>query len=285
MYVIAGVSGHVGSVAATALLERSKPVRVIVRDPKKGTEWSKRGAEVAVASLDDAAAVARALKGATGFFTLIPPSLHAPDFPAYQRAISDAVAAAVKASGVGHVVFLSSVGADLADGTGPIKGLHVQENLLRATGAQVTSIRAGYCQENAASVLPVVKAQGIYPSLMANVDAPLPRIASKDVGALVAEVIEHKPARSENVDLLGPPASEVEVAALLGRILGKPVQLVQVPPEGRIPALLQSGMTRSLAELYGEMLDGFGRGIVRPRGDRLVEGKTPIEETLRAIIA
>ena len=50
MFVIAGVSGHVGGVAASELLSRGEKVKVIVRDGAKGHEWSKRGAEVAVGS-------------------------------------------------------------------------------------------------------------------------------------------------------------------------------------------------------------------------------------------
>lgn len=44
MYVIAGVTEHVGSVAAKELLAKKKPVKVIVRDDKKGETWSKQGA-------------------------------------------------------------------------------------------------------------------------------------------------------------------------------------------------------------------------------------------------
>jgi len=44
MYVIAGVTEHVGSVAAKELLAKKKPVKVIVRDAKKGETWSKQGA-------------------------------------------------------------------------------------------------------------------------------------------------------------------------------------------------------------------------------------------------
>lgn len=44
MYVIAGVTEHVGSVAAKELLGKKKPVKVIVRDAKKGETWSKQGA-------------------------------------------------------------------------------------------------------------------------------------------------------------------------------------------------------------------------------------------------
>ena len=44
MYVIAGVTEHVGSVAAKELLAKKKRVKVIVRDATKGETWSKQGA-------------------------------------------------------------------------------------------------------------------------------------------------------------------------------------------------------------------------------------------------
>ena len=73
MYAIAGVSGNTGSVVANTLLAAGKPVRVIVRDAAKGEPWKAKGAEVAVASLDDRAALAAALKGTQGAYLLIPP--------------------------------------------------------------------------------------------------------------------------------------------------------------------------------------------------------------------
>src|SRR5690242_5498306 len=73
MFVIAGVTGHVGSVVASTLLDGGRKVRVIVRDQKKGQAWQRRGAEVAVADLADAAALEQALAGAEGVFALVPP--------------------------------------------------------------------------------------------------------------------------------------------------------------------------------------------------------------------
>src|SRR3954464_9855145 len=113
MFVVAGVTGHVGSVVAKTLLEQKKPVRVIVRDAAKGNGWSQKGAEVAVGSLDDVRFLGQALKGADGFFVLLPPNYQAKDFIEAQYAAADAIAAAVKASGVPHVVHLHSTSAEL----------------------------------------------------------------------------------------------------------------------------------------------------------------------------
>ena len=85
MYVIAGVTGHVGSAAAKELLAKKKPLMVIVRDAKKGEAWSKQGAQVAVGSLEDSAFLTQALNGADGFFVLTPPRFDVTDFFAYQE--------------------------------------------------------------------------------------------------------------------------------------------------------------------------------------------------------
>ena len=284
MYVVAGVSGNVGSVTADELLKQGKPVKVVVRDAKKGAAWSARGAEVAVASLDDAAALGKALRGASGFFTLVPPSYTELDFLAYQHRVSDATAAAVKASGVAHVVVLSSVGADLPDGTGPIKGLHYLENAVRATGATVTALRPGYFHENFANGLQTVRDQGVYYSLLGGPDHAFPRIATADIGKVAARALLDPPAKSEVVDIHGPAYSEVDLVEKLGAALGKKVQLVTVPPEGRAGALVQAGLPADLANLYAEMVGGFDKGIIGPKGDRMAHGATTLDETIAKIV-
>jgi uncharacterized protein YbjT (DUF2867 family) len=284
MYVVAGVSGNVGSVVADELLKQGKPVRVIVRDKAKGAPWAARGAAVAVASLDDTAALTAALQGATGFFTLIPPSVAQPDFLAYQRRVSDATASAVKASHVQHVVLLSSVGADLPDNTGPIKGLHYLENAVRATGAKVTALRAGYFQENLATGLGPAREHGVYYSLIGTPGYPFPRVATGDIGKAAAEALLTPPAKSQVIDIHGPSSSEMDLIEKLGKALGKPVQLVTVPPEGRVAALTQAGLPADLAALYAEMLAGFDKGAIVPRGDRLVQGTTTLEETIAKLV-
>jgi uncharacterized protein YbjT (DUF2867 family) len=283
MYVIAGVSGHVGSIAANQLLEKGKKVKVIVRDDKKGAAWSKRGAEVAVGELQDRAFLTGALKGASGFFALMPPKFDAPDYFVFQKETSNEIAAAVKDSGVPHVVMLSSQGADLEAGTGPIKGLHYLENALRKTGVKLTAIRAGYFQENVGNFLTPVRQAGIFPSLL-DPDYAFPQVATGDIGKLVAESLLSPPAKSEVVDLLGPLYSQRQVAEQLAKALGKSVNVFAVPREGWVPGLMQGGFSKSLAELYAEMSDAFAKGLVSPKGDRTVQGTTRLEDTLPRVL-
>src|SRR5437660_10880698 len=111
MYVIAGATGQTGRVVANTLLAQKQPVRVVVRDQARGAEWKQRGAEVAVAALEDGPALAEAFRGAAGAYLLVPPHYGAPSMLAAQRRIVDTLAQAPRPK---HVVLLSSVGAQLA---------------------------------------------------------------------------------------------------------------------------------------------------------------------------
>ncbi len=285
MFVVAGVTGHVGSVVARELTGHGQKVKVLVRDAAKGAPFAKQGAEVAVAALEDAKSLAGALRGADGFFVLLPPpNDKAAGFYAHQRATADAIAAAVKESKVLHVVQLSSVGADLPDGTGPIKGLHHLEDALRATGVKLTAIRAGYFQENLASSLGAAKSAGVFPNMMPSADAPIPMIATRDIGLLAACELELPSAKSEVVDLVGPSYSIRQVAQMLGRALNKTLQVVDIPPQGQAAAMVQAGMSQELAEILAEMNAGFASGRIRPVGDRMKLGRTALERVVAEVV-
>lgn len=285
MFVIAGVTGHVGSVVASELLAKGQKIKVIVRDAAKGEAWSKRGAEVAVGELGDTAFLTSALKGASGFFTLLPPNFAAPDFYAFQRATADSIAAAVKASGVPHVVILSSVGADLATGNGPIKGLHYLEGALRATGAALTAVRAGYFQENVGNSLTPAKAMGIFPNFAPSADYPMPQIATKDIGLTAAAALLSPAPGGEIIDLHGPAYSIRQVAEKLGNALGKTLQIVDIPQEGWVGAMMQGGMSQHVAEVFAEMYAGFASGNIRPGGGRFVQGTTTLDEVIPTLVS
>jgi uncharacterized protein YbjT (DUF2867 family) len=283
MYAITGVTGHVGGAAAGELLAAGDTVRAVVRDPAKGQEWSRRGAEVAVADLTDSAALAEALAGCRGAFVLLPTDPAGTD--AGHRRLADSIAAGVAGSGVLHVVVLSSVGADLAEGTGPVRWLHHLENALRRTGVVVTAIRSPHFQEKAADVLPAVIADGVYPVFAASADVAIPMAATRDVGAAVAEALRRPPLASEVVDLDAPAYTERQVAATLATMLGRAVEVVTVPRPAWSGVLLDAGVPPALADALVELYDADERGLLEPRGDRRHPCTTSLEVTLRELTA
>ena len=285
MFVIAGVSGNTGSIVANALLEQGKKVRVIVRDAKKGESWKARGAEVAIADVDDEAALTKALEGASGAYLLSPPDMGATDFIAQRRASAETIGRAVEKSKVPHVVFLSSTGAQHEAGTGPIRTVHFAEQRLAKTPAKTTFVRASYFFENWASVLGAA-AQGQLPTFLPP-DLVVPMVATKDIGLVVVKALLEPPAgKSEIIELAGPrDYSSRDIAAVLTKILGKPVLVAQAPLEAVVPTFTSFGISANIAGLFREMYDGIEKGLVafEGKGARLVRGKVDAEAALRGL--
>ena len=285
MFVIAGVSGNTGSIVANALLDQGKKVRVLVRDAKKGEPWKARGAEVAIATVDDEVALTKALEGATGAYFLSPPDMGATDFIAQRRASVDTLARAIESSKLPHVVFLSSTGAQHEAGTGPIRTVHYAEQRLAKTSAKTTFVRAAYFFENWASVLGAA-AQGTLPTFVPG-DLVLAMVATKDIGLVAAKALLEPPAgKSEIIELAGPrDYSSREIAAVLGKILGKPVEVAQAPLDAVVPTFTSFGISTNIAELFREMYDGIAKGLVKfeGKGTRLVRGNVDAEAALRGL--
>jgi len=284
-FAVAGVTGRVGSVVANELLERNHRVIGIVRSPARAAVWSTRGGTPAVGSLDDQAFLTETLRGAAGFFTLLPENPFDTDFHGTRRRMADAIVGAVREARVPHAVVLSATGAILPDGNGPCKDLHYLESALRATDANVTILRPSWFQENVGAVVEAAKSSGIYPNLMLSADAAIPTIATRDVGRIAASLLLSPPATREVIDLIGPMYSPRQLAAALGTSLGREIQVVDVPPPARVGALIQAGLPQSFAEEVAELYACFDAGRIRPQGDRALMAKTTIQQTIPALLA
>ena len=277
MIVVMGASGNTGRVAAEALLARGEKVRVMGRDAGKLAPLVAKGAETAVGDVTDAAYLARAFAGAETAYTLIPPDLRAPDFRAHQDRVGEATVQALRRAGVRRLVFLSSVGAELPSGTGPIVGLHAQEERLRTLGVATLLLRPGYFFENLHASLPIIRHQGVNGGAIAP-DVKMAMIATRDIGMAAAAAIAARDFTGVEVrNLLGPrDLTMAEATRILGAAIGKPgLAYVQFPFDAFVAALTQAGLTPDLAGLYAEMSRAFNDGIVKPVGGRTPASTTP----------
>jgi uncharacterized protein YbjT (DUF2867 family) len=285
MYVVAGVTGNTGKVVAETVLAQRAAVRVVVRDATKGEAWKARGAEVAIVDLEDAAGLTRALAGAKGAYLLLPPQMQSTDMRADNARRSAAYAKAIDASGVPHVVFLSSIGAHLPAGTGPILSTHDAEIALRKTRAQVTFLRAGNFMENWGSSLYAL-GQGILPSFV-GADVKVPTVASKDIGTTAAAALLEAGGSGSIIELSGPrELTPKDVAAALSRVTGKSIALQVGPEAAMIGALTGAGLNAHWAGLFLEMTHGLNTGHVTWEGGaaRALRGTTEIDEVLRKLV-
>ncbi len=264
-YAVMGATGHIGTALTHALLAKGHEVRALGRDAAKLAALAAKGAKTRSAAFDDSKALADAFRGADAVFAMIPPSYAEDDFGGYQDRAGTAIAQAIKSSGVKRAVSLSSTGAQHAEGTGPIKGLHRQEERLNAAGGlDVVHLRPSYFMENHFWSIGTIKSAGINGSPIAP-NLPIPQVATQDIAARAAELLDRLEFKGSTVHEFGGPRdlTMTEATAVLGRAIGKPdLKYVPFPYPDAEKAMLGMGMKPGIVSLMIEMQRGMNEGRV-----------------------
>jgi uncharacterized protein YbjT (DUF2867 family) len=278
MFVVMGASGNSGHVVATNLLARGQKVRVIGRNSAHLQPLTSKGAEPFIADVTDANALVKAFHQADSAYVMIPPNLSSKDPLGYSSHVSDAIAAAVQEAGTKNVVALSSLGAEMSSGSGPILGLHdLEQKLNQISGANVVYLRAGYFMEN---TLPQVNAIRQMGSVVGPLrpDLKVSMIATRDVGAAAADALLH-PAKhgKQTRELLGPrDITYNEVASIIGKAIGKSdLKYLQASDDQFRGVLVQMGLSEQYATLLVEMTQAMNAGKVNAHESRNAQNTTP----------
>jgi uncharacterized protein YbjT (DUF2867 family) len=277
-FAVMGATGNIGGRIAAQLLASGHTVRALGRSLDKLAGLKAKGAQVLTGDAADAAFLTTAFTGADGVFTLQPSNPVSPDLRAEVDRAGSATAEAVAKSGVRHVVALSSIGGERPSGTGPIAGLHAQEERLQALqGTNVLVLRPGYFFENFLHALPMIQHQGINGGGAAG-RTSIPMTATQDIAAFAAKALAARDWTGVKVqELLGPrDLSFDDATRIVGAAIGKPdLAYVQFPYADYSAALQQAGISKSVADLYAEMDKAFDDGLVKSVEGRNAGNTTP----------
>jgi uncharacterized protein YbjT (DUF2867 family) len=278
MIVVTGATGRTGKAAAESLLAAGVNVRVVSRDAKKLDALVARGAEAFVGNAEDRQAMAKAFEGAAGVYLVVPEDVTQQDLRGHQERISGSYAAAVTFARVPYAVALSSIGAQHAEGTGPIVGLHnMEQKLNKVPDLNVLYLRAGYFMENLLMSIAPMRSMGILPGGMTG-DLATPWIATKDIGEYAATRLMARDFSSKSTQELHGQRDITmnEASSVIGKSIGKPgLSYMQVPFTMLEPALLQMGLPKSTAALLIEMWKGANAGLIAPQEQRTAKNSTP----------
>jgi uncharacterized protein YbjT (DUF2867 family) len=223
--VVTGSTGKQGGAVARGLLERGHKVRAVTRDPNSSQAKSlaNAGASLVTASLEDTAAITKALEGATSLFAMTTP------FGGTEAEIRQGVATAdaAKAAGV-HLVFTSVGSANRQTGVPHFDSKYEVEKHIAKVGVRATILAPVAFMEN----LDFIKeqlAKGIYASALSPTRA-LAQIAVPDIGAVAVRVLE-EPARftGKRFDLAGDELTGNDAMSILSRVTGSNFTYFQVP--------------------------------------------------------
>ena len=264
MYLVMGITGHVGGATARHLLKQSKQVRALVRKGEKATEWADQGVELVDGDWNDATTIAAALKGVEGAFVMLP-TVWAPS-PDYREA-KDVIANYVEALTEvvpPPVVALSSMGANRTSGLGIITSLSLFEQGFRSLPSPVAFVRAGGFFENFLFGLQAAQG-GTLPVFYNPTNRKSTMVATNDIGAEVAKLLAGPPWSGHRVVELGSMVSADEVAEQLGQVLKRDVKAFAVPRAGWAEAFEQFGVPKGHTGPAEEMYEAVNASGDRPQ--------------------
>jgi len=240
---------------------------------------AEQGAELGIGDLKDADFLSEQFAGAQAVYALIPPKwdLQEP-WRNYQRRVGAAISTALERSAVKHVVVLSSNGAQMPEGAGPVSGLYEFEQMLqKIQGLNILSLRAGFFMQNFFAQIPMIKQAGIMGYSM-KADVKLPIVHTDDIAAVATKHLLALDFKGMQVVFVPGQRdlSMQEVAEVLGKAIGKPeLPYVAFSPADAKAGMLQSGIPETIADGYNELFEALSSGKYLSDYQRTPENTTP----------
>lgn len=249
MILVLGATGTTGGEVARQLIAAGERPRLLVRSPERARAYGGQ-AELATGDLDRPDTLRAAMQGVEQVYLVSTGT----DLVALERNVVDAA----KASGVRHVVKLSVLGAD--DPQIAFARWHAEsERYLRDSGLAWTMLRPGNFMTNTLGWAPTIKAQGaVYQPTGTGRWAA---IDPADIGAVAVRALTTGGHEGQAYAMTGPESMDgAGYAAVLSKVLGKPVQFVDVPPEAARAAMLEGGMPPAYVDSLLDLLAAMRAG-------------------------
>jgi uncharacterized protein YbjT (DUF2867 family) len=254
-FIVTGSLGHISRPLAEKLIAENHDVTIITSKAERASEIEALGAKAAVGTVEDVEFLTNTFKGADAVYTMVPPFFGAADWKKHIAGIGENYSAAIKASGVKHVVNLSSIGAHMPEGCGPVSGLYFAEQALNSIeGLNVKHLRPGFFYENFFGNLGMIKHMGIIGGNYGE-RAKLVMAYTADIAEAAAEELLGLSFKGKSTRyIISDEKSTDEVASILGKAIDKPdLKWVNFADADTLAALQQNGLPSEIAKNYVEM--------------------------------
>jgi NAD(P)H dehydrogenase (quinone) len=226
---VTGASGHLGRAIVNHLLEKGVAASRIIagtRNPDKLADLAAKGVAVRQADFDDSAGLEKAFAGAGTVLVISTDALDGAG--TRQRQHKTAIAAAAKA-GAKRLAYTSLPVPETSKVS--FAPDHFQsEEAIKATGLPYTIFRNTWYAENLFMSLPQALASGQW--YTSSGSGRTAYVWRDDIAAAIAGALANPSAESATYTLAGPEAlTNAEIAALASKILGKPIQVIDLTDE------------------------------------------------------
>ena len=283
-YVLTGSTGNITKPLAATLIAAGHDVTIISNSESRKLEIETLGAKAAFGSVLDKTFLSNAFLGADAVYLMIPPIFTVSDWLGFQKEVADNFTMAIQRSGVKNIVQLSSIGAHMGTGAGPIDGLaYLEKKLNGINDINVVKLRPSYFYTNFFTLIDMIKHAGILGSNMGAGDFKLVLTHPKDIADAAAKKLLALDFKGQSIEYVSSDISSfTEITSALGRAIGQ-AELPWIPfsDEDALQGMLQSGLPEIFAKGYVQMGKSIREGLIQQEyfeKNEKPKGKVKLEE-------
>ena len=289
-YVITGSIGNISKPIVAQLVAAKHHVTVITSNKERVADIEALGATAKVGSVENSAFVTDVFAGADAVYLMIPPKWKVDNWYAYQQTVANNYVAAVKANNIQYVVQLSSIGAHMRKGAGPIDGLgYLEEQLATLLNVNVVFLRPSYFFNNLFGQIGLVKQAGIFGANFGGTDEKLVLVDTNDIAAVAAEKLLSLSFIGQTIQYIASDEITTdEIAKVLGEAIGKPgTPWVIFTNEQSYEGMIGAGLDKEIATGYTQMGASIKNGLIQADywEKRPILGKLKLTEFAKAFAA
>jgi uncharacterized protein YbjT (DUF2867 family) len=254
-YVITGGAGHISKPLTEKLLAAGHNVTVVGRNEEHLTSLVAIGAIPKIGSLQDQAFLIDVFAGADAVYTMVPTNFAVTDLDSYFSSFAENYATALKANKTKYVVNLSSMGAHMRAGAGPVSGLHLVEQSLNALeDINVLHLRPAYFYYNFLTQAAMAKHMNIIGSNFGR-NEKLVMTDQADIAEVAADALLKLDFIGRSIRYIASDERSVDdIANVLGSAIGKPdLKWIEFTDEEAFGGMVQAGLPEQFAKSYSEM--------------------------------
>ncbi|MBL0356049.1 MAG: NAD(P)H-binding protein [Chitinophagaceae bacterium] len=256
-YVLTGGAGHITKPAAEKILAAGHDVTIISRNADHVKELVAKGAKVAAGSVEDAAFLTTAFAGADAVYLMIPPNFNpGENWRAFQNKVADTFVAAIAKNSIKNVVVLSSVGAHMGEGSGPVDGLaDLEKKLATLNEVNIKFLRPSYFMYNLFGMIPMIKGMNIMGGNFGGTGEKLLLAHTNDIADVLAEELLRLNFTGTSIRYIASDERDpAEIAVVLSNAIGKPgIPWVAFTDEQALGGMLQAGLPETIAIGYTDL--------------------------------
>ncbi|MES2380241.1 MAG: NAD(P)H-binding protein [Bacteroidota bacterium] len=265
-YIITGSLGHISLPVVKNLVAAGHHVTVVSSNADKTKAIEALGAQAAVGLVSDAAFINKTFQGADAVYLMIPPNFATTDLLQYQKEVADIYTQAIELNKVKNVVQLSSIGAHMRNGAGPIDGVaYLEEKLNQLSNTNIKMLRPSYFFYNLFNMIPLIKNANIMGSNFGNTDEKLVLTHTSDIADAVSHHLLNLNFTGASIQYVASDECSVaDIATALSSAANKPnTPWITFSDADSLNGMLQAGLPETIANGYVQMGKSIREGLIQ----------------------